>query len=967
MFDEKWRVFSVRSLVASTLVVLTTFAMERSQCGAEPPRHEPPSPNAYDAVYVETELDTSHVSVALLEESESPPDTLHRLEIDVPFLQAATPRVWRQSPANRQASPPPLDAPMQPLEPGESLVEELVPVDSPALLLLPDEGLPIPDKTLQCSEMLPDRVRGEPNTTVHPKAEHPRGSATLRSQASTEMCAEGGQGGKQIELNAAVFFSGEVGWAKRVTAELEVAPPNAKAQRLLVALGLVDAERGLPEPKNDVALGPNPSPPDRTDIGVQEEPVARWSTEPQLSQAADRQSAESFPQGLLQPPEILAQFSHLRPLDTGAAASKDAEQKNPGEVATETSVAVSAENTPKQAAPEPHLPGDHIQEPDRPMAGTANLHAQPTAGGGPPVVMRLTDAAAETPDQSLKAEHKARRLPPERVQVNGPRQTPIQDSASADATPRPGFSDNPTITTEHAQPKLADLATTSVDANRPNTIRRPPPVVTQVDTPRNGFSSGSTLPETQDVKGLVQTPSSVTDTDSRSQTNGSEKDSDLLVAVAPNTSSATAAEATTKAPRARPRPQVVRVEPPVALNLTGGSALVVGVDAPTTDSMSLVVSSMETSPSDLVADKRSVVSKANELGNAAPPVPSPMEPSRELPLLSTTGSRTAKSEHHSPTSQPSSTGNVVTLDTQKSGVRTEITAQMNSVASSAHPTPAHTHQSGSLSSDQNQPATVSSATHGLATDTHNTVDAKQRHSILVNRDQSTPNLTPATDRAMELLGNSSTSEHSVVGGPAPSGSLPVRANDERALPSLPSETAEVRTTEPPTGTIPQQNAYRVSTEQPSFPPLLAHRQLDVIMRQASHVRTQNAIHRVEILDRSICDVVQFSPHELAVVGKKPGSSAMRIWYVGQENSTNYLITVRPTDPAGQAADQCEQIQQMIDEMFPSARVEIVSENNSIVVRGIASSNDEALQIVSLIRKLRLVPVIDKIVVERNKR
>jgi hypothetical protein len=74
-------------------------------------------------------------------------------------------------------------------------------------------------------------------------------------------------------------------------------------------------------------------------------------------------------------------------------------------------------------------------------------------------------------------------------------------------------------------------------------------------------------------------------------------------------------------------------------------------------------------------------------------------------------------------------------------------------------------------------------------------------------------------------------------------------------------------------------------------------------------------------------------------------------------------------PAGRASrsrkgDDGSALQMMIARAYPHSDIKVVSQYKSLVVSGVARSENEALDILSAIRSLRLIPVVDQIKVRR---
>ncbi|MDP6723143.1 MAG: hypothetical protein QGF59_31055, partial [Pirellulaceae bacterium] len=67
---------------------------------------------------------------------------------------------------------------------------------------------------------------------------------------------------------------------------------------------------------------------------------------------------------------------------------------------------------------------------------------------------------------------------------------------------------------------------------------------------------------------------------------------------------------------------------------------------------------------------------------------------------------------------------------------------------------------------------------------------------------------------------------------------------------------------------------------------------------------------------------------------------------------------------GRKGDHRSPLQIVIARAYPHSDIQIVSQDKTLVVSGVACSENEALDILSDIRSLRLIPVVDRIKVRR---
>ncbi|MBM4000040.1 MAG: hypothetical protein FJ297_10975 [Planctomycetes bacterium] len=248
----------------------------------------------------------------------------------------------------------------------------------------------------------------------------------------------------------------------------------------------------------------------------------------------------------------------------------------------------------------------------------------------------------------------------------------------------------------------------------------------------------------------------------------------------------------------------------------------------------------------------------------------------------------------------------------------------------------------------------------------------------------TAQASPSTVRADAVRGPSEPRRETVAVA-----SIPIPSRGSKGLGGTPgSESPSSRSADVvPAGSTSESPASSGTDPAPSRPvaePLITHRKLDLGVRQSMSVRSEFEIARAESVDPTICDAVQFSPFELTLIGKRDGQTHVRVWFKNQdqdqstggeqqekpsgaapapsrEASTNYLIAVKsPEDQARVADREYDKLLASIRSLHPDARVELISSGDRLVVQGTVSSEDEAIQILSLVRKVRLIPVVDRL-------
>ncbi|MFV2067466.1 MAG: pilus assembly protein N-terminal domain-containing protein, partial [Pirellulales bacterium] len=143
--------------------------------------------------------------------------------------------------------------------------------------------------------------------------------------------------------------------------------------------------------------------------------------------------------------------------------------------------------------------------------------------------------------------------------------------------------------------------------------------------------------------------------------------------------------------------------------------------------------------------------------------------------------------------------------------------------------------------------------------------------------------------------------------------------------------------------------------------------LRVNLRESRLLRTNLDVHSVHSLDDDICEAIQFSPREVVLVGKKQGTTRIDFWCGENEPlRASYEVTVGPNGMALQTArDQHSKLRKLIRDLHPDCAVKIESEDSKLVVSGTAKDAQEAVAIITMIRRMRTIPVVDKLVVEKK--
>ena len=127
--------------------------------------------------------------------------------------------------------------------------------------------------------------------------------------------------------------------------------------------------------------------------------------------------------------------------------------------------------------------------------------------------------------------------------------------------------------------------------------------------------------------------------------------------------------------------------------------------------------------------------------------------------------------------------------------------------------------------------------------------------------------------------------------------------------------------------------------------------ISLIVRRRRILRTQFDIRRTSIIDPSVCDVLQFTPREFSLVGKKLGTTQITFWFEdGSHRPITFLIRTLPDpDIQNMLEKEYKEFEAQINRHFPNSKVIFTILANKLIIRGQAYDAIEASQIMSVIR------------------
>lgn len=202
--------------------------------------------------------------------------------------------------------------------------------------------------------------------------------------------------------------------------------------------------------------------------------------------------------------------------------------------------------------------------------------------------------------------------------------------------------------------------------------------------------------------------------------------------------------------------------------------------------------------------------------------------------------------------------------------------------------------------------------------------------------------------------------------PTPSASTPAPAAprdsavvDEEKKPA--GESAAPGAGTPPVDTRPQSTQWhRPTAEITQLGPFEVRGHVDemkVIVRRSKILRTKVDIYRVSVVDPGVCDVVQYTPRELSIIGKSQGATDVTFWFADERyEPITYLVRVVP-DPELQQRreEQYGILEDVLAELFPESKIKLIPVADKLLVKGQARDAEEAAQIMAVIRGQMVYP------------
>ena len=123
------------------------------------------------------------------------------------------------------------------------------------------------------------------------------------------------------------------------------------------------------------------------------------------------------------------------------------------------------------------------------------------------------------------------------------------------------------------------------------------------------------------------------------------------------------------------------------------------------------------------------------------------------------------------------------------------------------------------------------------------------------------------------------------------------------------------------------------------------------VRRSMLMRTKVDIYRTAVVDEGICDIVQFTPREISLIGRAQGSTHVTFWFDDPaQPPLTYLVKVEPdADAIKRDEYKYQMLEDLVNEMFPDSKIRLVVLADKLLVKGQAKDSEEAAQIMTVLR------------------
>jgi hypothetical protein len=139
-----------------------------------------------------------------------------------------------------------------------------------------------------------------------------------------------------------------------------------------------------------------------------------------------------------------------------------------------------------------------------------------------------------------------------------------------------------------------------------------------------------------------------------------------------------------------------------------------------------------------------------------------------------------------------------------------------------------------------------------------------------------------------------------------------------------------------------------------------NKEVRVMVKGSIALQSTDTIQALSVEHEDICQVIQTAGKSYTLIGLRPGETRIAVISesAGQRNIQIHQVTVADAQPPQQNSSST--IAQTIQQLYPRSKVRVATRGTQLVVGGNVESEETAKEILRLVRKTTLTPVVDEL-------
>ncbi len=132
----------------------------------------------------------------------------------------------------------------------------------------------------------------------------------------------------------------------------------------------------------------------------------------------------------------------------------------------------------------------------------------------------------------------------------------------------------------------------------------------------------------------------------------------------------------------------------------------------------------------------------------------------------------------------------------------------------------------------------------------------------------------------------------------------------------------------------------------------AEEELEVIHHRSQLIIMHSRIVRWAVSDPSVIDILQFSPTEISVIGLALGTTHLHLWFEGEPTDSPLIYraeVIRDPSLEDRRREDYGRLERQLRVLFPNSQVYLVPLTRRVIVKGQARDQEEAAQILDIVR------------------